>query len=101
MTETMLSLDYPIVFVTDPSNPEVKTPEYSAGTIASATTSCVSVAAIAYVDGNVTVRLTGGEPYTGAYDFFQFFYGVIATPGKKVAVVTAENKNILELDVPE
>jgi hypothetical protein len=99
MNEITLSLDHPILFVEDFSNPALRVPEYSSGSIASATPSCISIRVVTYIDGEVLVRLVGNEPPPLTHSLVNVFNGTIHTPGKKVAVVTSENERVLEVNV--
>jgi hypothetical protein len=100
MNERTLSLDHPILFVEDFSNPELVIPEYSKDSVVSSNASCISIRAIMYVDGEVVVRLLCGNPLTLPHGLSQVFEGVIATPGKNVAIVTSDNEKIIDVDVP-
>jgi 6-phosphogluconolactonase (cycloisomerase 2 family) len=97
--EATLSPPNAILFVLDLANDRVVVPEYEPGVLAVATESCVSVSTRADVDGDVTVRLSRGAPPTGKPEGAEIFKGSIATPGRKVNVVTSELKKVLEVEV--
>jgi hypothetical protein len=99
MSEATISLSHPVLFITDFSNSGVTIPEYSAESTVSATPSCISIRVIADVDGDVTVKLIGEQRSSASSDLVKVFEGPIATPGRKLAVVTPHNERITEIDV--
>jgi hypothetical protein len=87
-----------ILFVFDPTNKDVLIPSYVDGELTAATETCVSVGTQTEVDGDVEISLaiSGAVPL----DLQQVFFGTVATPGGKVAVVTSRFQRVLELNVP-
>lgn len=98
MERAVLSPPNAILFVLDPTNKEVEVPQYVAGELTAATATCVSVGTQADVDGDVEVSLKFAA--FAAADLQQIFLGAIATPGRKIAVVTSHFQRVLEGDVP-
>ena len=100
MQETTVLLPHPVLFIMDFSNESVEIPESSPSSCVSANSSCVSVKALADVDGEVTVTLAGihEEPETNG--FKNVFEGVVDTPARKLAIVTSENNKVAEMPVP-
>lgn len=100
MRETKLEVPNAILFVLDPTNKNAIVPEYVPGECASSTSSCISVATIADVDGEVIVRLCsrGDAPIFTTSE--QVFDGSVETPGHVLAVGSAEVDRILEIPVP-
>jgi hypothetical protein len=99
--EATISVPNGIVFVLDPSNRGIVIPAYVDGELISSNTTCVSVATIPEVDGDLTLRL--GEPLSpseksGCHVVFD---GSIETPGKRLAIGTPDIDAVLEIDVPE
>jgi len=88
-----------ILFVFDLSNKSVEVPEYIDDVLTAGNKSCVSIGTQADVDGEVLVKLQNpvSSPEKGKYQLV--FQGTIDTPGKKIAVVTAEFDKVLEKDV--
>ncbi len=98
MPKTVLSPANAILFIFDPTNKDVVIPAYVDDELTAATDTCVSVGTQADVDGETEVSLDiwGVVPL----DLERVFSGVIATPGGKVAVVTSQFQQVLELNVP-
>jgi hypothetical protein len=96
-----LSLTHPILFVMDFHNSETTVPEYSSESLVSASSSCVSVRVVGEVDGEVTVLLANEQDLAALPDLHDVFEGKIATPSRQLAVVTAENESVLQIDVPQ
>jgi hypothetical protein len=99
MKKETLLLSHPILFVEDFGNPEVTIPEYTPESVVSANSSCISVRAIADVDGDVTVRLMTGGQEAPLKGFIRVFEGKVLTPNRKIAVVTAHNERVVETEV--
>ena len=101
MSQRSLSPPYAILFVYDPSNKNATTPEYSVDSLVSATRHCISVATRADVDGETNVTLAGGLQESDRLPEHKIFEGLIETPNRKIAVVTAELQTVLELRVKD
>jgi hypothetical protein len=99
MMETTLSVPNAILFVFDPSNEDVEVPEYQANQLTAANPSSVSIGTRAYVDGDVTVRLGNTPSASDRRRGGIVFEHSIETPGRKVAVFTAELQKLLEAKV--
>jgi hypothetical protein len=97
MIEVKLAVPDAILFILDPTNEAAVVPEYVPGEAAAATPSCVSIATIADVDGDVTVRLCAPLDDVERARFAQVFYGSVETPGHVLAVVTSEFERVLEM----
>lgn len=97
--ETTYTPPHPIIFIFDPSNDSIEVPEYNAERVASSSTSCVSIRTIADVDGDVTATLAMQPPIETTIGSVEVFRGTIDTPGGRVALVTSENKTLLEMKV--
>jgi len=98
MSRVVLSPPNAILFVFDPTNKAVVIPPYVDGELTAATASCVSVGTRADVDGDTVVSLE--TALVAPSNVQQVFFGAIATPGGKVAVVTSQFQRVLETDVP-
>jgi hypothetical protein len=97
--EATLSLTHPILFVMDFHNNEATIPGYSPESVVSANSSCISVKAIADVDGEVTALLADRMEGTALTGLRKVFEGKIMTPTRKVAIVTSDNESAIEIDV--
>jgi hypothetical protein len=58
------------------------------------------VATLADVDGEVTFRLGKQESNSEKPELAQVFDGSIETPGRKLAIVTAQFESVLQTEVP-
>jgi hypothetical protein len=95
-----LAVPNAILFILDPTNEAAVVPVYVPGEAAAATPTCVSIATIADVDGEVTVSL-GARVDDGMWPtLVQVFDGLVETPGHVLAVVTAEFERVLEMEAP-
>ncbi|HVG87237.1 MAG TPA: hypothetical protein VM734_05445 [Kofleriaceae bacterium] len=96
MKATTVSVPNAIIFVMDPTNSDASVPAYRHGEVTAATSTCVSVATLPEVDGDITVRLAerGSDPENDG--LVPVFDGVLETPGGKVAIVTSELESVLE-----
>lgn len=99
--EAMLSPPNAILFVLDPANTSIVVPEYEPGVLTANSGSCLSIATQAEVDGDVTVRLSDQLSSAEKSGCDEFFEGEIATPGRKVAVVTSHFEEVLVLNVEQ
>lgn len=99
MKKATFSLEHPILFVDDFSNQDIVIPEHSPERVVSATPSCLSINTIADVDGEISVTLISEGEAQAPPEFFTVFEGKLATPNRKVAVVTSEDKKTIEIDV--
>ncbi|WP_129573551.1 MULTISPECIES: hypothetical protein [Sorangium] len=97
MNTTTCSPTHPIVFVFDPSNSDVDVSAYDPGQVVSANASCVSIRTMADVDGDVTLTLGADLPPGITTGGIEVFRGTIDTPGGKVALVTSEDRVLLEM----
>ena len=99
MIEALIAPVNPIVFVLDPSNDSIDVPEYVSGVVAASTGSCISIGIQADVDGETNIKLATEIPEDDRSRMHKGFEGQIATPGKQVAVVTAEFEGVVEQPV--
>ncbi|WP_437485327.1 hypothetical protein WME75_00580 [Sorangium sp. So ce1014] len=99
METTTYSPSHPIIFVFDPSNSSMDVPVYDPGRTVSFNASCVSIRTIADVDGDVTVTLAADLPPGTIAGSTEVFRGLIDTPGERVALVTSENRALLEMNI--
>jgi hypothetical protein len=97
MLKVKLAVPDAILFILDPTNEAAVVPEYVPGECAAATLSCVSIATIADVDGEVTVRLCAPLDDVECTRSTQVFHGSVETPGHVLAVVTSEFERVLEV----
>jgi hypothetical protein len=98
--EAKLAVPNAILFVFDPSNKGAIVPQYDSSSPVAATSSCVSVATLADVDGDVTVRLLQLPNNSHPAGLIQVFDDQIETPGRVLSVVTSQFDRILETGVP-
>lgn len=77
----------------------MQVPEYDAGSVVSANKTCVSIRAIADVDGDVTVHLERATGSDARNTRIEVFRGQIDVPSRKLAVITSNNEKLLETDV--
>lgn len=99
MNEAKAVVPNAIVFVLDPSNKGAVVPEYAPGNTVAATESCVSIAALAEVDGPTTVRLGTPLSESERLGCVELFEGVVQTPGNRLAIVTSHLERLLEVQV--
>lgn len=92
-----LAVPSAILFILDPTNKAAIVPAYVPGKATSASTSCVSVATIADVDGEVTVRLCTPLDDVVCAASVQVFDGTVETPGHMLAIVTSKFDRVLEM----
>ncbi|MGK3970049.1 hypothetical protein WMF38_31270 [Sorangium sp. So ce118] len=97
--ESTYTPTHPIIFVFDPSNENMEVPAYDPGRLVSFNDSCVSVRTIADVDGDVTATLAVELPIGTTAGSVEVFRGIIDTPGGIVALITSENKILLDMKV--
>lgn len=97
MIRTRLSPPNAILFVFDPSNRNVRVPEYVRGQLTAANATCVSVATQAPVDGETVVSLS--EPEIHRHGLQKVFEGPVESPGRLIAVMTSEARRVLETSV--
>lgn len=100
MMEATISVPHGIVFVLDPSNRGVVIPAYVDGEVISSNPTCVSVATVPEVDGDLTLRLGKSVTPTNK-SILVVFDGLIETPGKRLAIGTPDIDVVLEIDVSE
>lgn len=99
MSSVSISPPNGILFLLDPTNRDVVVPPYVDGELTASTESCISVGTQAPIDGETEVALsTSDAPLPGLNLAFS---GSVLCPNGKIAVVTAEFQNVLEVDVPE
>jgi hypothetical protein len=96
---TTYSPPHPIIFVFDPSNEVMDVPVYDPEQVVSFNATCLSIRTIADVDGEVTITLAADLPPGTIAGGIEVFRGIVATPGGKVALVTSENRVLLEMSV--
>jgi hypothetical protein len=97
MSRAVLGPPNAILFIFDPTSRDVAIPPYVDGELTTATATCVSVGTRADVDGETEV-LVEIAPVVPA-NLQLIFIGVIAIPGRRVAVVTSQLEHVLEIDV--
>ena len=93
MATTMCSLTHPVIFIFDHSSEEVEIPDYDESAGVSTTSSCISIGAIADVDGDITISLINEYPKTPSIEICD---QVLATPNNTISVVTADDTKLLE-----
>lgn len=99
MSEVTVAVPNAILFVVDPKNRDAEVPVYDIGKLVCATRSCVSVATISDVDGDVAVTLSPRSDSDLASDRLVVFSGTVQTPNRRIAVVTSQLQVLLETDV--
>jgi hypothetical protein len=99
MARAVLSPPNAILFVFDPTNTDVAVPPYVDGQLTAATATCVSVGTQADVDGDTEVSLHAASAIPA--DLQRAFVGAIATPGRRLAVVTSQLERVLDIEVPD
>ncbi len=100
MTSVTTTVPNAIVFVLDPHNKHITVPGYEPGRVSASNSSCISVATLPEVDGEVTLRLCEHSNDSGGQGLVQVFDGSIEIPGKKLVIVTSHNERVLEANVP-
>lgn len=98
--KTNLAVPNAILFIVDPTNTAAIVPEYVLGEATAATRSCISVATIADVDGEVTVRLCAPSDDVARSTPVRVFAGSVDTPGHILAIVTSDFDRVLEISTP-
>jgi len=95
---TTITLEVPnaIVFVFDPSHPDIIIPEYIPGEVVASNPACISVATLPDADGAVTLRLGVGSVDRSDPALKPVFDGALETPGGRVAIVTSDSRPVLE-----
>lgn len=96
MNSVILAPPHAILFIFDPSNKNADTPEYVDGELTAENHDCISVGTQAYVDGDTSVTLGRRSEGIDLTGLSRVFEGRIATPGRKIAIVTSESQSILE-----
>src|SRR5947209_16273334 len=90
-----------ILFVQDPTNRGVSIPAWSAGSLVASNATCISVATIGEVDGEVEVGLAGHvDPAAASGASTKVFEGPLDTPGRKITIVASDGKAIADMEVP-
>jgi len=97
MSTVTLTPPNAILFVFDPSNQNVTVPDYVNAQLIAANATCISVGTQAPVDGDTVVSLCEPETYRKGLE--KVFDGRIETPSRRVAVVTSEFQQVLEMSV--
>ena len=97
--EATIAVEHARIFILDPCNKNVIAPEYVMGRAIASNATCVSVATISEVDGEVTVHLHRQPTGTPPLRHQKVFEGFIETPGNRLAVVTSTFARILEIEV--
>jgi hypothetical protein len=100
MYQITLFVPNALLLVMDAVKRDVNIPENPPDDLTTATASCVAICTQADVDGQVTVRLTDRPIDRKSSGCDVIRRHTISTPNRKLAVVTCENKTILEIDVP-
>ena len=98
MSTLTCSLEHPIIFVFDYKNKDAIIPEHDPDLIVSANSSCASIRAICYVDGDITINLAEKSSDKPAA-LIKAFEGCVETPTKHLSVVNSENEKLLEREV--
>jgi hypothetical protein len=96
MSTATLAPPNAILFLFDRGNNAVAIPEYVDGQLVVSNASCVSVGTQAAVDGEVTISLESKTPSAPATGLQKVFSGILHAPSRKLAVVTAEDRTVLE-----
>jgi len=97
--KTSIELDHPILFVLDYSNEHIEIPEFNEETGVSHSPSCVSVGAISYIDGKVSITIENSKEHNqNPAEMKKIISTNILTPSKKISVTNAENVKLLEID---
>jgi hypothetical protein len=97
MSKATIRPPYSIVFVSDPTH-RYDTPDITPGKLVWSTTDCVAIGTLAEVDGMTTLLLESRiEDKVGRV----VFAGYIDTPGRMVAISTAETEVVLSIPVPD
>lgn len=99
MIEASIAPANPIVFVLDPSSDTINVPQYIPGEVVASTESCISVGIQADADGETIIKLATKFADSARGRMHKVFEGKIATPSRKVAVVTAEFEGVVEQPV--
>ena len=99
MSEVTLPVPNALLFVLDPNHQDVQVPEYASGALVAANATCASIATLADVDGEVTVRLIERDGATPTERFVVVFDGTLETPSRRVAIVTSQFESVLEQEV--
>lgn len=86
---------HPIIFISDYDNLDAEMPEYTPGSITSATDTCISVGTIADVDGDVTVTLSQVTPDEILTSYVEVFSGDIDCPNHEVAIINSHDEKLL------
>jgi hypothetical protein len=94
LEEKRVSLPDGILFVLDPGNRATKAPQYTPGKVSAATSTCVSIATIADVDGPVIVRFGSKPDENIDPGFLPVFEGTLQTPSRSLAVVTSTSEKV-------
>lgn len=93
-----IPVPHAIVFVLDPGHPDPIVPEFVPGEPVAANATCISVATLPEVDGEVAIRI-GDDPASPELE--EVFAGVVETPGRRLAVLTSDGRVVLETAVSE
>jgi hypothetical protein len=83
----------------DPANSTAVVPVHPDESVAVGTPSCISVKAIAHVDGDVQVQLLKLGEDVVPPGLIEVFAGEIETPNRRLAVVTSALETVVEMDV--
>jgi hypothetical protein len=98
--QATLSVPNAIVFILDPESRDVNIPEYDPDQTVASNQTCVSVKTLADVDGDATVRLEHRDK-SNIDGLETVFVGKVATPNKRLAVVTSLLDRIAETKVAQ
>lgn len=99
MSTATLAPPNAILFLFDRGNSAVSIPEYIDGQLVASNASCVSVGTQAAVDGEVTIILESKTSSAATAGLNKVFSGALQVPSKRLAVVTAEARTVLECEV--
>jgi hypothetical protein len=99
MTSVTCELEHPILFVFEFANSEVQIPQYDEENVVSANESAISIRTIQAIDGSVTIHLGQSFPAVVKRGIKPVFRGLVSTPGCRINVVTAQNEQLLDMEV--
>lgn len=99
--KVICNLSFPVIFIMDRENENLKIPEVDGEAVVSSNSTCIALRTISYVDGDVMIDLDDENENSSLEEKRLVFKGKLEVPNKKVAVVTAEDEKLLEIKVNE
>lgn len=91
-----LEVPYAILFANDPELEDIEIPEFDPEAPCAATTTCISIATRAYVDGEVMVMLRHPDENRDPH-LKRVFDGALETTSGRVGIFTAEDELLLSM----